>query len=344
MLQDVGLNWATLAVAFFVTLAGLALLQAVPRLVVAADPQRWAAYLGPFVVVVRTVLRLPAALLDLPARLLLRRSRQGARGHGAADDTEELLHLAEMKEGAGAMDAEEREMIRGVMALEETTAREIMVPRTDIVAVPSDGSFDEVARIIVERGYSRIPVFEDTMDNIVGVIYAREVLGFLANGARPADLKSLARPAYFVPESKRVDELLTEMRRNKLSIAIVVDEYGGTAGLVTVEDLLEEIVGEITDEFDREEETIHRISDREAILDARVGIDELEELFGVKVEEGDFDSVGGFVLSHLGRMPTAGEEVRVDGLLVRILAVSGRRIKRVRVTKEEPPSATNGGR
>ncbi len=341
VLQDVGLNWATLAVAFFVTLAGLALLQAVPRLVVAADPQRWAAYLGPFVVVVRVLLRLPAALLDMPARLLLAGPRVAAGSHGAADDTEELLHLAEMKEGAGAMDAEEREMIRGVMALEETTAREIMVPRTDVVAVPSDASFEEVARIIVERGYSRIPVFEDTMDNIVGVIYAREVLSFLANGARPADLKSLARPAYFVPESKRVDELLTEMRRNKLSIAIVVDEYGGTAGLVTVEDLLEEIVGEITDEFDREEETIHRISDREAILDARVSIDELEELFGVKVEEGDFDSVGGFVLSHLGRMPTAGEEVRVDGLLVRILAVSGRRIKRVRVTKEEPPAGEN---
>jgi len=121
-----------------------------------------------------------------------------------------------------------------------------------------------------------------------------------------------------------------------------VDEYGGTAGLVTVEDMLEEIVGEIVDEFDRDEESIHRISENEAILDARVAVDELEELFGVKVEEGDFDSVGGFILSHLGKMPTAGEEVRVDGLVVRILAVSGRRIKRVRVIKEEPPPAANG--
>jgi putative hemolysin len=132
------------------------------------------------------------------------------------------------------------------------------------------------------------------------------------------------------------------MRRNKLSIAIVVDEYGGTAGLVTVEDLLEEIVGEIADEFDRDEEPIHRISDNEVVLDAGVGVDELEELFGVKLEEGDFDSVGGLILSHLGKMPTTGEEVRVDGLVVRILAVSGRRIKRVRVIREEPPPATNG--
>ena len=340
VLREAGHNWATLTVTAVLTLAGLALIETLPRLVVSADPQRWAVYLGPFVAVVRIALRLPAALLELPARLLLRGSRPGAE---PADEAEELLRLAEMKDGAGTMDAEERQMIRGIMALEETTAREIMVPRTDIVAVPSDASFGDVARIIVEQGYSRIPVFENTIDNVIGVVYAREVLGFLTNGGRRPDVKSLARPAYFVPESKRVDELLTEMLKNKLSIAIVVDEYGGTAGLVTVEDLLEEIVGEITDEFDRDEESIHRISDNEAILDARVSIDELEELFGVKVEEGDFDSVGGFILSHLGKMPTAGEEVRVDGLVVRILAVSGRRIKRVRVIKEEPPPTTNGG-
>ena len=338
VLREAGHNWAALAVTFVGTLAGLALIQAVPRLVVSANPQRWATYLAPFVAVVRILFRLPAAFLDLPARFLLR----GARGRAdePTDDTEELLSLAEMKNGSGTMDAEEREMIRGIMALEETTTREIMVPRTDIVAVPSDASFDEVARVIVEQGYSRIPVYENTIDNVIGVVHAREVLGALANSAKPVDVRSLARPAYFVPESKRVDELLAEMRRNKLSIAIVVDEYGGTAGLVTVEDMLEEIVGEIVDEFDRDEESIHRISDNEAILDARVSIDELEELFGVKVEEGDFDSVGGFILSHLGKMPTAGEEVRVDGLVVRILAVSGRRIKRVRVIKEEPPPTT----
>jgi len=136
---------------------------------------------------------------------------------------------------------------------------------------------------------------------------------------------------------------LTEMRENKLSIAIVVDEYGGTAGLVTVEDLIEEIVGEIADDFDTEEETIHRVSEWEAILDARVSIDALQELFGVQAEEGDFDTVGGFVLEHLGKMPSVGEEVRVDGLIVRVLSVSGRRIKRVRVIKEEPPSGANGG-
>ncbi|KPJ48751.1 MAG: hypothetical protein AMJ38_04600 [Dehalococcoidia bacterium DG_22] len=314
VLNEVGLNWAVLTVTFFVALAGLAVIQAIPRLVVSRNPQRWVAYLARFVGLVRLIFRLPSAVLDLPARAILRWRRLGVEGTEAPDETEEILRLLEMEESAGLIDEDERRMIRKVMALEDTTAREIMVPRIDIVAVASDSSFEDIAHVIVERGYSRIPVFEDTIDNIVGVVYARAVLDYLANSAKPADVKGMARPPYFVPESKKVDELLTEMRRNKLSIAIVVDEYGGTAGLVTIEDLIEEIVGEIADEFDVEEEPIHRVSESEAILDARVSIDALQELFGVEVEEGDFDTVGGFVFNHLGKMPSVGEEIRVDGL------------------------------
>jgi len=342
VLNEVGLNWVVLAVTFFIALASLAVIQAVPRLVVSHNPQRWAAYLSRFIDLVRLLFRVPSALLDLPARALLRWRRLGAEGTGPLDETEELLRLLEMEESAGLIDEDERKMIRRIMALEETAAREIMVPRIDIVAVPADSSFEDVARVIVERGYSRIPVFEDTIDNIVGVVYARAVLDYLANSAKPADIKGMARPPYFVPESKKVDELLAEMRQNKLSIAIVVDEYGGTAGLVTIEDLIEEIVGEIVDEFDVEEEPIHRVSESEAILDARVSIDALQEMFGVQVEEGDFDTVGGFVFNHLGKMPSVGEEIRVDGLVVRVLSVSGRRIKRLRVIKEEPPPPGNG--
>ncbi len=343
VLNEVGLNWVVLAVTFFVALPGLAVIQAIPRLVVSRNPQKWLAYLAPFVDLVRLLFRLPSSLLDLPARALLRWRRLGATPTEALDGTEEFLRLLEMEEDAGLIDEDERQMIRRVMALEETTAREIMVPRIDIVALPSDTSFEEVARVILERGYSRIPVFEDTIDNIVGVVYAREVLSYLANSAKPADIKGMARPPYFVPESKKADELLAEMRRNKLSIAIVVDEYGGTAGLVTIEDLIEEIVGEIVDEFDVEEETIHRVSESEAILDARVSIDALQELFGIQVEEGDFDTVGGFVFNHLGKMPSVGEEIRVDGLVVRVLSVSGRRIKRLRVIKQDSPPPGNGG-
>ena len=342
VLNEVGLNWVVLTVTFFLALPALAVIQAVPRLVVSRNPEKWVTYLDPFVDVIRLLFHLPSAVLDLPARALLRWRRLGAEATEPLDEPEGLLRVLEMEESVGLIDEDERKMIRRVMALEDTTAREIMVPRIDIVAAPSDSSFEEIAKAIVERPYSRIPIFEDTIDNIVGVVYAREVLGYLANSDKPADIKAVARPPYFVPESKKVDELLTEMRRNKLSIAIVVDEYGGTAGLVTIEDLIEEIVGEIADEFDVEEEPIHRVSDSEAILDARVSIDALQELFGVEVEEGDFDTVGGFVFNHLGKMPSVGEEIRVDGLVVRVLSVSGRRIKRLRVIKEEPPPPDDG--
>jgi putative hemolysin len=343
VLNEVGLNWVVLTVTFFLALPALAVIQAVPRLVVSRNPEKWVTYLDPFVDLIRLLFHLPSAVLDLPARALLRWRRLGAEATEPLDEPEELLRVLEMEESVGLIDEDERKMIRRVMALEDTTAREIMVPRIDIVAAPSDSSFEEIAKAIVERPYSRVPIFDDTIDNIVGVVYAREVLGHLANSDKSADVKAVARPPYFVPESKKVDELLTEMRRNKLSIAIVVDEYGGTAGLVTIEDLIEEIVGEIADEFDVEEEPIHRVSDSEAILDARVSIDALQELFGVEVEEGDFDTVGGFVFNHLGKMPSVGEEIRVDGLVVRVLSVSGRRIKRLRVIKEEPPPPDNGG-
>jgi CBS domain containing-hemolysin-like protein len=178
-------------------------------------------------------------------------------------------------------------------------------------------------------------VYEDTIDNVIGVVHATEVLKHLARGTSPTSIRDLARPSYFVPESKKVDDLLTEMRQQRVSIAIVVDEYGGTAGLVTVEDLVEEIVGEIEDEFDTQEQEVQLVTSTEAIVNARVSIDELNEMFDLGIEKEDFDSVGGFIVTSLGRMPTVGDEVQVDGLVMRVLTVMGRRIKKVRVTKVE---------
>jgi CBS domain containing-hemolysin-like protein len=199
--------------------------------------------------------------------------------------------------------------------------------------VDAEEGFSQAVRLMAERGYSRLPVYQDTIDNVVGVVYAKEVLRHLARGTTPVTLTELARRAYFVPESKKVDELLTEMRQQRLSIAIVVDEYGGTAGLVTVEDLIEEIVGEIEDEFDSREQPVQLVTPTEAIVDARVGIDDLNEMFDLSIEKEDFDSVGGFIFNSLGRMPSVGDEVRVDGLVMRVLTVLGRRIKKVRITK-----------
>ena len=335
VLEQAGQSWAALTAAAFATLFVLMLLQALPRLLVSQNPERWQRALRPFVAFVRLALKGPALLLDLPVATLLDRWRR--RHPLAAGEAEEVIRLAELEEASGPLPEEERQMIRGIMELEQTTVREIMVPRTDVVAVEVNDSFEKVTHVMVDRGFSRLPVYEGTIDNIIGVAYGKEVLKYLAKGACPLNLREISRPAYFVPESKRVDELLAEMKQRRLSIAIVVDEYGGTAGVVTIEDLLEEIVGEIRDEFDLQEQEVQVLTASEAIVDARVGIEELNEIFDVIIEKGDFDSIGGFIVNELGRMPSVGDEVRVNGLSLRVLSVAGRRIKKVRVTKVGTP-------
>lgn len=322
--------WAV-ALTAVVTASAFMLLQALPRTVVARNPEAWQRALAPFVAVVRAAFRWPVTLLDIPMGVLLRRwgGQSGANG----EEAEELMLIAEMEEAGAALEEEERQMIRGVIELEFTPVREVMVPRTDMVAVDIEDGFDAIANIMVERGYSRVPVYEDNVDNIIGIAYGKQVLRYLARGEAPDEVRDIVRPAYHVPEGKRIHELLSEMREKRLSIAIVVDEYGGTAGLVTIEDLIEEIVGEIRDEFDLEEQEVQPLTATDVIVDARVPIDELAEMFDTQIERDDFDSVGGLIFNELGRMPSVGDNVRVNGISLKVLSVAGRRIKKVRVTK-----------
>jgi CBS domain containing-hemolysin-like protein len=264
-----------------------------------------------------------------------------------AGGAEELILLIEMEEASASLHEDERDMIRGVIELEFTAVREIMVPRTDIVGVDANGTLDDAVTVMVERGFSRLPVHEENLDKIAGIVHGKEVMKYLARktDTQPA-LRDIVRPAYFVPESKKVHELLSEMRRNQLSIAIVVDEYGGTAGLVTVEDVLEEIVGEIRDEFDVEEQPVQPVTEDEVIVDARVAIDDLSEMFDIQLKKHDFDSIGGLIINELGRIPSVGDNVRVNGISLKVLSVAGRRIKKVRVTKlaeHQPESAGENG-
>jgi CBS domain containing-hemolysin-like protein len=323
-----GHTWAILAAVSAGALATVVLLDALPRLVVARNPEPWTVRLLPAIRVFRTVFG--------PFAWAINRSLVSVvpREERLEDETEELLRLARIETDGEPIEEDERQMIRGIIDMEDTTAREIMAPRIDIVALDVHETIDDALNLIVEKGFSRIPLYDETIDNIVGIIYAKDLLRCITEGRRP-ELKEIARPPYFIPESKRVDELLAELRQSKVHIAIVIDEYGGTAGLVTIEDLLEEIVGEIQDEYDREEAPIERVTATEAILDARVSIDALTELFGYEVdeEEMDYDTVGGFVYHHLGKVPVAGDEVRVDGLTLRVLSVLGRRIKKVRATR-----------
>jgi len=338
-------DWAWVALTIVAVALSFMLLQALPRLLVARDPARWHASLRPFVTVVRFLFRVPVLILDAPMGAVMRTWQRHQPGAGGG--AEELTLLAEMEDASAALQDEEREMIRGVMELEFTVAREVMVPRTDIVAIDAEEDFDTLARLIADKGLSRIPVYEGDIDHILGIAHAKELLRYLTNGRGKPELRELIKPAHVVPESKKVHELLREMKQMQISIAVVVDEYGGTAGIVTVEDLVEEIVGEIRDEFDAPEEEVQQLNAGEAIVDGRVGIDEINERFDTALQKEDFDSVGGFIVNELGRMPNIGDTVQVDGIAMKVLSVIGRRIKKVRVTKVEPeeddaPGENNG--
>jgi CBS domain containing-hemolysin-like protein len=344
VVREAGHNWPALVATIVSTLLVVMTLQALARMQVGRNPARWRRTLKPLVSVVRLAFRGPVLLLDAPLGILARTlPSKGSRGEIIA---EEQILLSELDEAGAALQDEERQMIRGVMEMEFTTVREVMVPRPDIVAVNVEEGFDRVVQVMVEQGYSRVPVFQDNIDNVIGIAHGKEVLKHLASPKRRPDLREIIRPAHFVPESKKVHEMLAEMRQRQLSIAMIVDEYGGTEGLVTIEDLLEEIVGEIRDEFDIEEQPVQLLTATEVILDARVGIDELNEMFATSIQKDDFDSIGGFIVNELGRMPSVGDEVGVNGIEMRVLSVSGRRIKKVRVTKlgsHKPEGEGNGG-
>ena len=252
---------------------------------------------------------------------------------------EELKILVERGGEEGVLEAEEEQMISAVIELGEGRVHEVMVPRIDITAVPTATSLDDAIDVIVQAGHSRIPVYEETIDNISGILYAKDLLPHLKAGGERPELRSLLRPPLFVPESMSVDDLLHEFQRRKVHIAIVLDEYGGTAGLVTIEDLLEEIVGEIQDEYDVEEPMVERISDDRARLDGRAAIDDLLELFDLELDEEEreeYDTVGGLVYHRVGGVPHVGDAVQVDAVTLTVESTDGRRVGKVLAVRRAP--------
>ena len=236
------------------------------------------------------------------------------------------------------IDEREARMIRGVVRQDKTVAREIMVPRVDIVAAELGMSVSELAALMTEGGHSRVPVYRDDLDHIVGIAYSRDLLRryVASDDGGPLSIESVIRPPMFIPESKTLEELLGEFKDRRVQMAIVVDEYGGVSGLVTIEDLLEEIVGEIEDEFDVGESGIQRIANGDFVMDARVNVAELDDLFDVAVEGEGFDTLGGFVYQRLGKIPSQGDVVEYDGLRIEVLSTAGRRLKNLHVTRRNP--------
>ena len=246
--------------------------------------------------------------------------------------TEELKILVERGGEQGILEAEEEQMISAVMELGESRVHEVMVPRTDIAAVPVTATFADAIDAIVKDGHSRMPVFDQSIDNVVGLLYAKDLLPYLKSGTTLPELRPLLRTPLFVPESMSVDDLLHELQRRRVHIAIVLDEYGGTAGLVTIEDLLEEIVGEIQDEYDAEEPMMVRLADDQARIDGRANVDELIELFDVQLDASDaeeYDTVGGLVYHHVGGVPRVGDKVELDGATLTVESTDGRRVGKV---------------
>lgn len=248
--------------------------------------------------------------------------------------TEEELHeLMEASAEEGLINEEESEMIRAIFALGETVVREIMVPRTDMACISADAAVDELLETINACGHSRIPVYDGTVDNVTGILYAKDLLKYWREGASAVNIRTVARPPFFVPETKNLEELLQEFKRRRVHIAIVIDEYGGTSGLITIEDLLEQIVGDIQDEYDSEEELIQPQADGSAVVDARLPIEEFEHFFEIEVDREKFDTVGGLIFYLLGRIPRTGDEVTSAGIRLTVLTAGERRIGKLRAEK-----------
>jgi putative hemolysin len=314
-----------LLIAAEVTPKTLAITHAERVALLAAGPvDRLASFLGPI----------------LWAVTLISRALTGGRAARAPYLTEEeLISMLHVSEEQGVIEEQEHQMIHGIIEIGDKTVREIMIPRTDIVAVEKHATLKEIVRVFKEHRHTRMPVFDGDIDHVVGLIHTKDLLLFYTlSSSQKFDMDKMLRPIEFTPEQKKVDELLHDMRTKKVHMMIVVDEYGGTAGLVTLEDLLEEIVGEIRDEYDSaEEDQLVILNDHEARVDAGFPLEELNSRLGLAIEEsGDYDSVGGYVHSMLGKLASPGDTFRGGRAKWTVEKVKGRRIETVRLTADQP--------
>ena len=326
-------NWGGVVSTVLLALFILIFCEITPKTAAVQAPERWAKRLVGPVEALSTLLRPVNALLIGVTTSIVRLVGGHPVKHGPFVTEEELRLLVEVGEEEGVLEEDERAMIHNVFELADTAVREIMVPRIDMVTIEADDTVEEAMRLIVQGGQSRIPVIEESIDNIIGVLYAKDLLRVVASGQHPATVKSLVRPAYFVPESKRLDDLLRELQQQRVHMAIVVDEYGAVAGLVTIEDVVEEIIGDIQDEYDREEQLVERVSDNEFIVDAKISLDEFNELLDINLTSEDYETLGGFMFAQLDKIPTVGDVVHYSNLTMTVLGTKGRRITKVRVVR-----------
>ncbi len=343
-----GLQWN-----FGIPLALLAMglialvVQVVARSLATRSTERTALRLSAFMRGTALLLTLVTAPLLALAGVVLGRTEQDASPDNVLLSEEGLRYLINAAEEPGLIEEDEKKMIASIFELGEMVAREVMVPRIDVVAVDEKTTLRQALDVIIQAGHSRIPVYHDNIDNVQGVLYAKDLLLPFRDSHGDTPITDLMRPAYFVPESKRVDDLLQELQQRRVHMAIVVDEYGGTAGVVTIEDLLEEIVGDIQDEYDSETPLAQQLGEREYVFDAQIRLDDVSEILDVALPAEESDTLGGFIYSQLGTMPTVGSRVYYEHLTLEVQSVQGRRILQVRAVKSQadaPAAAETGAR
>ncbi|MBN2503072.1 MAG: DUF21 domain-containing protein [Anaerolineales bacterium] len=294
------------------------------------EPESWAIRLTPIANLL-TMLFSPLVGLTL---WLFKHERAGEEKLVSITE-DELKSLVDASQRQGVLEQEEGKMIYSIIQLGDTLVREIMIPRIDMFTIDVNSPISAVLNDILESGYSRVPVYEDSVDNIVGLLYTKDVLKLWQEGQVDSTPYGLLRPANFIPEAKKADELLAEMQAQRTHIAIVVDEYGGVAGLVTLEDIVEEIFGEIRDEYDQGEEVLFtKVDEREYIFHGRIDLDDFNDIMDSQLPTEEADTLGGLIYSRIGRIPRVGEQVREDDLLLTVEKISGRRIHKVRAQYE----------
>jgi len=326
-------RWSELVSTAVMTILLFIFAEVTPKTWAVQQTDKWALRVAPILIAVHRSIGPLAAVLVRVANAIMP-GRGLPQGPLATED--EIRAMAEVASEEAAIEEDEKDLIHSIFEFGDTLVREVMVPRPDMVCVPVDSGLRNVLDVILRHGYSRIPVYRGELDEIVGVVYAKDVLRHLHAGKENVPLDSIMREAYFVPETKKLSELLREMQQRRVHIALVTDEYGSVAGLVTIEDLLEEIVGEIADEYDREEPQLEPVDDHTYRVNGRLSIDDVNDLLDVNLPHDEWDTVAGLMYGLLGAVPTQGETVSYDNLVFTAEKVQGRRISKVLIKRREP--------
>ncbi|MBI3244224.1 MAG: HlyC/CorC family transporter [Chloroflexi bacterium] len=326
---------AVAAVAGVAAIAVVVWVEMVPESLVLREAEAWAIRLAPLMQFLEWTFT-PLVRLSVWASGMIAVPLGGRMPQIVTE--EEIKTMVDAGEEGGVIEEEEKDMIYSIFQFADTLAREVMVPRIDMLALEVETPVTEAVDAVLSAGHSRIPIYAETVDNIVGVLYVKDLLRVWHEG-QTRSLRELLRPAYFVPEAKPLDDLLAELQQKRVHIAIVVDEYGGTAGLVTLEDIVEEIVGEIRDEYDAAEELPYQqMGEGDYIFDGGIDIDDVNDLLESKLPNDDADTLGGYIYGQLGRVPGPGDQLATDGLMMEVQSVAGRRIRKVRVRHTPPPA------